>query len=478
MSTTVVAPPVYGLLDLGEVNSMLHGHREFLSKKSGRTGSHGPTEREGPTRWNTYSSDKSSTRSLASPRLTDSPIALNDGADDGSAIADGRPHARAWKTDHRVSMGPEKAWSIGSGDAANCEDGQVEKSISEVLAGVEHNNRSRKASHSLRFFKAGLPEEKGKRKDQRSASMREKSPVRGERLADIQEQPVVRDAKEAHVTGDDSSASDRQDRAYPTPDNTPRATTGQDTAEDYFVPKQGGHMRVTEAEPAVSEPRESVCEEHEVSSADANSQPKPRRVSDLSVGAGESTEDGEESGEEKISSAVFVPHQAPEEEQQRVPLPGIPQRIVPSRRHSRNDDFHPWLVKADEPEEDDKKASPDFESKAVPQAAEYPSVTPEVASRQVDEFSPVDFREAAVPSSRLSRPVSEYHGDAVHDHQLTPKQPLEAIELIPYKHQVGGHTTLWRFSRRAVCKQLNNRENEFYEKIERYHRDLLAFLPR
>jgi hypothetical protein len=55
---------------------------------------------------------------------------------------------------------------------------------------------------------------------------------------------------------------------------------------------------------------------------------------------------------------------------------------------------------------------------------------------------------------------------------------LDAIELIPYKHQVGGHTTLWRFSRRAVCKQLNNRENEFYEKIEKYHRDLLAFLPR
>ncbi|EGR44570.1 uncharacterized protein TRIREDRAFT_70076, partial [Trichoderma reesei QM6a] len=51
-------------------------------------------------------------------------------------------------------------------------------------------------------------------------------------------------------------------------------------------------------------------------------------------------------------------------------------------------------------------------------------------------------------------------------------------ELIPYKHQVGGHNTLWRFSRRAVCKQLSNRENEFYETIERYHRDLLPFLPR
>jgi len=64
----------------------------------------------------------------------------------------------------------------------------------------------------------------------------------------------------------------------------------------------------------------------------------------------------------------------------------------------------------------------------------------------------------------------------IHVHQQ--KQPLEAIELIPYRHQVGGHTTLWRFSKRAVCKQLNNRENEFYEKIERYHPQLLKFLPR
>ncbi|KAL4889590.1 hypothetical protein BDV59DRAFT_186140 [Aspergillus ambiguus] len=56
--------------------------------------------------------------------------------------------------------------------------------------------------------------------------------------------------------------------------------------------------------------------------------------------------------------------------------------------------------------------------------------------------------------------------------------PLGAVELKPYRHQVGGHTTVFRFSRRAVCKQLNNRENEFYERIERRHPDMLMFLPR
>ncbi|KAF7589275.1 hypothetical protein BBP40_004533 [Aspergillus hancockii] len=59
-----------------------------------------------------------------------------------------------------------------------------------------------------------------------------------------------------------------------------------------------------------------------------------------------------------------------------------------------------------------------------------------------------------------------------------PEAPVGAVELKPYRHQVGGHTTVFRFSRRAVCKQLNNRENEFYERIERRHPEMLMFLPR
>ncbi|KAL3253075.1 hypothetical protein ABHI18_009719 [Aspergillus niger] len=63
-------------------------------------------------------------------------------------------------------------------------------------------------------------------------------------------------------------------------------------------------------------------------------------------------------------------------------------------------------------------------------------------------------------------------------HKQEPAGPLGAVELKPYRHQVGGHTTVFRFSRRAVCKQLNNRENEFYERIERRHPEMLMFLPR
>jgi len=59
-----------------------------------------------------------------------------------------------------------------------------------------------------------------------------------------------------------------------------------------------------------------------------------------------------------------------------------------------------------------------------------------------------------------------------------PQVPLGAVELKPYNHQVGGHTALFRFSRRAVCKSLSNRENEFYEAIETRHPSLLQFLPK
>jgi inositol-hexakisphosphate kinase len=71
-----------------------------------------------------------------------------------------------------------------------------------------------------------------------------------------------------------------------------------------------------------------------------------------------------------------------------------------------------------------------------------------------------------------SRNGSQYYDEHIHEHQVKPREPLDAIGLIPCKHQVGGHTTIWRFSKRAVCKQLNNREIEFYEIVERDHPEL------
>lgn len=53
-----------------------------------------------------------------------------------------------------------------------------------------------------------------------------------------------------------------------------------------------------------------------------------------------------------------------------------------------------------------------------------------------------------------------------------------AVELQPFTNNVGGHTAIFRFSKRAVCKALVNRENEWYENIEINHKELLQFMPR
>ncbi|EIM21135.1 SAICAR synthase-like protein, partial [Wallemia mellicola CBS 633.66] len=55
---------------------------------------------------------------------------------------------------------------------------------------------------------------------------------------------------------------------------------------------------------------------------------------------------------------------------------------------------------------------------------------------------------------------------------------LPSVPLKPFKNQVGGHHPIFRFSRRAVCKPLVRRENQFYESIERDHPLLLQYIPQ
>lgn len=58
-----------------------------------------------------------------------------------------------------------------------------------------------------------------------------------------------------------------------------------------------------------------------------------------------------------------------------------------------------------------------------------------------------------------------------------PVFPL-AVELRPFKNKVGGHTAIFRFSKKAVCKALMNRENLWYETIEHMQPELLKFMPK
>jgi hypothetical protein len=213
--------------------------------------------------------------------------------------------------------------------------------------------------------------------------------------------------------------------------------------------------------------------------------------------------DDDESEKEQISSALYFPHrqlqspaQTPGEEERRKPdaeririatpvragtlpkgwskeeavkTPGEVEISLQSQDtnqclHGDMPPTHPL------PQEEEKHlpSSPELTASA---GSEYDSVPDSSYSIAGDESSATDdlgTTPTATPRKKETRPPLAPQ----------PPAPLGAVELKPYDHQVGGHTTVYRFSRRAVCKQLNNRENEFYETVERHHPELLEFLPR
>ncbi|PVG03529.1 hypothetical protein CPB86DRAFT_779245 [Serendipita vermifera] len=56
--------------------------------------------------------------------------------------------------------------------------------------------------------------------------------------------------------------------------------------------------------------------------------------------------------------------------------------------------------------------------------------------------------------------------------------PLPNVPLTPFRNQVGGHSAIYKFTKRAVCKSLVSRENLFYEAVESAAPPLLGFIPR
>ncbi|CED84810.1 Inositol polyphosphate multikinase, component of the ARGR transcription regulatory complex [Phaffia rhodozyma] len=55
---------------------------------------------------------------------------------------------------------------------------------------------------------------------------------------------------------------------------------------------------------------------------------------------------------------------------------------------------------------------------------------------------------------------------------------LPTVPLRPFWNQVGGHSAIYKFTKRAVCKPLASRENIFYEAVEREAPELAGFIPR
>ncbi|EPE07638.1 inositol polyphosphate kinase [Ophiostoma piceae UAMH 11346] len=295
----------------------------------------------------------------------------------------------------------------------------------------------------------------------------------------------------------DGKARSGRSTGQPAASSAASASTNERAAAPIPTPKQAG---------TVSQPRGVVpalddtdCGVHNALASLTKRRMSTRRESeDKSDGSADTavaTEDCDDSGEEKIS-ALFVPHKTIDEGAPASPTagpsgPGLAASPMPIARKGSREPFNTWARNA--------TATPELESpRKIPAPAT--DLSPGFANKIRRQMShsdqqyaariaslpvtPNDVPESAVmesadtPAERPSRPMSQFFEEPDQEIEPVPSQPRDAIELIPYKHQVGGHTTLWRFSKRAVCKQLTNRENEFYERTERWHRDLLPFLPR
>ncbi|KAI8351477.1 hypothetical protein EDC96DRAFT_291173 [Choanephora cucurbitarum] len=60
-------------------------------------------------------------------------------------------------------------------------------------------------------------------------------------------------------------------------------------------------------------------------------------------------------------------------------------------------------------------------------------------------------------------------------HYFDPTKITTSLPLLPFKNQVGGHASFFRFSKKAICKPVSAKEQEFYEDIDTHHHELLPF---
>ncbi|CEJ58748.1 hypothetical protein PMG11_07395 [Penicillium brasilianum] len=225
--------------------------------------------------------------------------------------------------------------------------------------------------------------------------------------------------------------------------------------------------------------------------------------------ASERFEDEEEENEQ-ISSALYFPHEriaVSEGVEGAQPLVADPHGAHPVQLSAAEKGHELMLVsqgRSASPEQEVGHVDISFRSKTESKTLygelgdirHPPEGVPEKPLTTISERTYESTCESEAPSADESGLSVHDESSLTDDAELTPTAtptqrsrftpkpkrktpaPLGAVELKPYRHQVGGHTTVFRFSRRAVCKQLNNRENEFYERIERRHPDMLVFLPR
>ncbi|KAJ5397446.1 hypothetical protein N7509_005559 [Penicillium cosmopolitanum] len=202
-------------------------------------------------------------------------------------------------------------------------------------------------------------------------------------------------------------------------------------------------------------------------------------------------EDEEEN--EQISSAVYFPHErvaVPEDDQRKEPIEADPHGVQTVQISAAETGHELMLV----PQERSKSSQQEvghvdisFRSKneskilhgdlsglrsptdGIP---EKPLGTISEHSYDHGDKSTTDSESVSADESVHSSTLDDSTTGSLTDDADTPTAtPTQRPKFTPRRKPTPS-------AQRAVCKQLNNRENEFYERIERRHPDMLLFLPR
>ncbi|WVR05509.1 hypothetical protein IAU60_002527 [Kwoniella sp. DSM 27419] len=95
-----------------------------------------------------------------------------------------------------------------------------------------------------------------------------------------------------------------------------------------------------------------------------------------------------------------------------------------------------------------------------------------------DEVEEEDSGWTTTSTESLSEEDDNRWSDGGREDEASGQDEAFTVPLQPFNHAVGGHSSIYKFTRRAVCKPLVSRENLFYEEVERLAPALLAFIPR
>ncbi|KAF2667493.1 SAICAR synthase-like protein [Microthyrium microscopicum] len=430
-----------------------------------------------------------------SPSRYEDPIASS--TDDLGEAA--RVRYRSWRegnADLGVHDG-EKARRSKSGDNAT-----VDRKIQAILPQVDSQNtstRSRKSSHYMGLFKEKDAAEDQMRRESRvnwtseiSTDVKSKDDISRQRVPSRRKTAigleVTRESPE-EISGQnlekpfDFQTSPFDQSSHPTP--IPAKTSLHRQA---LLTKHGsdGSTRPPSAGKGSAEidAERHVSVGSTTSTISSNQTERARTASDYSLVA---TEDDEDSEKEHISSATYIPHR--QIRSNLSPLLDVTRRPIFRSQSAATVAMSPEPVV-----EDDTGASPTeveislksqdkvqlWHGELGPRggAGSPTELEPPLDYEATSSTSEAESYEESIASSTAYESESDANLDEdpdtpkVKHRKHRPRVPVGVVPLKPFRHQVGGHSTVFQFSRQTICKQLNNRENVFYEVVEKHHPEL------